>query len=98
MKNFIHRESLAFQGSTLEGWLFFLGRRFLETYPQMELLRVSGEEIRFDAQQVPGQGGGFAPSDNTSFAKKKMKLPESVNRCGFEPFGPRLMSCSSTVP
>ena len=44
MKNFIHRESLAFQGSTLEGWLFFLGSRFLETYPQMELLRVSGEE------------------------------------------------------
>ena len=63
MKNFIHRESLAFQGSTLEGWLFFLGRRFLETYPQMELLRVSGEEVRFDAQQVPGPGGSFAPSE-----------------------------------
>ena len=63
MKNFIHRESLAFRGSTLEGWLFFLGSRFLETYPQMELLRVSGEEIRFDAQQVPAPDGGFAPSD-----------------------------------
>ena len=63
MKNFIHRESLAFDGSTLEGWLFFLGRRFLETYPQMERLRVSGEEIRFDAARVPGGGGGFEPSE-----------------------------------
>ncbi len=62
MKNFIHRESLAFEGSTLEGWLFFLGRRFLETYAQMERLRVSGEEIRFDAARVPGAGGGFEES------------------------------------
>ena len=53
MKNFIHRESLAFTGSTLEGWLYFLGDRFLDTYPQMERLRVSGEELRFDAQSVP---------------------------------------------
>nr|MDQ3553990.1 urate oxidase [Chloroflexota bacterium] len=36
MKNFIHRESMVFAGSTLEGWLFFIGRRFLETYPHME--------------------------------------------------------------
>jgi urate oxidase len=62
MKNFIHRESLAFEGSTLEGWLFFLGSRFLDTYAQMERLRVSGEEIRFDAAQVPAAGGGFEPS------------------------------------
>jgi urate oxidase len=62
MKNFIHRESLAFQGSTLEGWLFFLGSRFLDTYSQMERLRVSGEEIRFDAARVPAAGGGFEDS------------------------------------
>ncbi len=62
MKNFIHRESLAFRGSTLEGWLYFLGSRFLQTYPQMERLRVSGEELRFDAQPVPAEGG-FAPSE-----------------------------------
>ncbi len=63
MKNFIHRESLAFRGPTLEGWLWFLGRRFLDTYPQMERLRVSGEELRFDAQMVPHGAGGFGPSD-----------------------------------
>jgi urate oxidase len=62
MKNFIHRESLGFDGSTLEGWLFHLGRRFLETYPQMERLRVAAEEIRFDPQPIPAPGGGFEPS------------------------------------
>jgi urate oxidase / 2-oxo-4-hydroxy-4-carboxy-5-ureidoimidazoline decarboxylase len=62
MKNFIHRESLAFEGSTLEGWLYYLGGRFLETYPQMERLRVSGEEIRFDPARVPLDGGGFGES------------------------------------
>jgi len=53
MKNFIHRQSLAFAGSTLEGWLFFVGARFLETYPQMERLRVTAQELRFDAARVP---------------------------------------------
>jgi urate oxidase / 2-oxo-4-hydroxy-4-carboxy-5-ureidoimidazoline decarboxylase len=74
MKNFIHRQSLAFAGSTLEGWLFFLGQRFLATYPQMERLRVSGEELPFQAAWVPlderaepvvtsdGTGSGFGAS------------------------------------
>ena len=63
MKNFIHRESLVFDGSTLEGWLSFLGGRFLDTYPQMERLRVSAEEIRFDPAHVPAANGGFEESD-----------------------------------
>jgi urate oxidase len=60
MKNFIHRESLASDGATLEEWLFFVGRRFLETYPHMERLRVSGEEIPFEPQVV-------ASSDDDGF-------------------------------
>jgi urate oxidase / 2-oxo-4-hydroxy-4-carboxy-5-ureidoimidazoline decarboxylase len=62
MKNFIHRESLAFGGATLEEWLYFIGRRFLETYPHMERLRVMGEEIPFEPAVVPGDEGGFAAS------------------------------------
>jgi urate oxidase len=62
MKNFIHRESLDFDGSTLEGWLFFLGVRFLETYQPMERLRVSGEEVRLEAALVPTRDGRFEPS------------------------------------
>src|SRR4051794_34926036 len=64
MKNFIHRESLAFSGATLEEWLEFVGRRFLETYPHMERLRVSGVEIPFEPALVPtADGDGFEASD-----------------------------------
>ncbi len=64
MKNFIHRESLAFEGATLEEWLFFVGRRFLETYPHMERLRVSGVEIPFEPALVPASDDdGFAASE-----------------------------------
>lgn len=63
MKNFIHRESLAFDGPTLEGWLFFIGRRFLETYPHMERLEMSGREAPFLAARVPdGDSGGWRDS------------------------------------
>ena len=57
MKNFIHRESLAFRGATLEEWLEFIGRRFLETYPHMERLRISGVEIPFEPAVVPSDDG-----------------------------------------
>jgi urate oxidase len=64
MKNFIHRESLDFGGSTLEQWLFHIGRRFLEHYPDMERLRMRGEEIPFEPAVVPGQDGdGFVASE-----------------------------------
>jgi urate oxidase len=64
MKNFIHRESLTFDGATLEEWLFFIGRRFLETYPHMERLRVRGEEIPFEpALVVASDDDGFQASD-----------------------------------
>jgi urate oxidase len=64
MKNFIHRESLAFEGSTLEGWLLFIGRRFLETYPDMERLKLDGRELTFEPVRVPAaeSGAGFADS------------------------------------
>jgi urate oxidase len=63
MKNFIHRESLAFGGATLEEWLEFIGRRFLETYPHMERLRMSGTEIPFEPALVPDGDGGFTESE-----------------------------------
>jgi urate oxidase / 2-oxo-4-hydroxy-4-carboxy-5-ureidoimidazoline decarboxylase len=48
MKNFILRESLAYEGATLEGLLAHLGRGFLATYPVMEAVRMTGAEHRFD--------------------------------------------------
>ncbi len=63
MKNFVIRETLAFDGATLEGLCRFLADRFAETYPQLRSLRVSGRELPFAGVPVP-HGPGFAPSDN----------------------------------
>jgi urate oxidase len=48
MKNFILRESLAYDGTSLEGLLTHLGERFMTTYPVMESVRMSAKELRFD--------------------------------------------------
>ena len=61
MKNFVLKKALEFGGSTLEGYLNFLGRAFLTTYPEMESLRLTGEEVPFEAAQVPSNGS-FEPS------------------------------------
>ena len=70
MKNFIHRESLAFDGATLEEWVVFIGRRFLETYPHMERLRVSGVEIPFEPALVPSLAGDGFESSEVLFARE----------------------------
>jgi urate oxidase / 2-oxo-4-hydroxy-4-carboxy-5-ureidoimidazoline decarboxylase len=49
MKNFVYAMAAEYPGSTLPGLCAFLGRRFLETYPLMERLRVSAREIPLDA-------------------------------------------------
>jgi urate oxidase len=70
MKNFIHRESLAFAGATLEEWLFFIGRRFLETYPHMERLGVLGTEIPFEPALVPADDGDGFIASTVLFARQ----------------------------
>ncbi len=62
MKNFVLRQALAFEGATLEGFLVFLGRRFLETYAQMERLQLTVRELPFATVRVPQQ-------DSTTFGE-----------------------------
>jgi urate oxidase len=53
MKNFILRQGLYFSGATFEGLLHMLGRRFLETYAQMERLRLTARELSFQPVPLP---------------------------------------------
>ena len=68
IKNFVLRESLAYDGPTLEGLLAFLGRRLVTTYAQLHTLRLTGRELPFRPAQVPADrtdplpGGPFADS------------------------------------
>src|SRR3954469_454976 len=50
MKNFVLRETATWPGATLESLLHHLGVRLLRTYDVMEGLRLTGRELRFDAQ------------------------------------------------
>jgi urate oxidase len=58
MKNFVYAAAGEYTGRTLLGLCAFLGRRFLETYPVMEALRVTAREVPLDA--AAGERG---PSD-----------------------------------
>ncbi len=62
MKNFVLKQALAFEGATLEAFLYFLGQEFLRAYPEMQRLRLSAREQSFVATRVP-QDGSFTNSD-----------------------------------
>ena len=51
MKNFILRAGAEYPGGTLEGFLHHVATGLLDRYEQMESLRVSGRELRFDHQR-----------------------------------------------
>jgi urate oxidase / 2-oxo-4-hydroxy-4-carboxy-5-ureidoimidazoline decarboxylase len=57
MKNFIQRETLHYEGYTLEGLLDFLGHKFLSKYPQAEGIELKAEEIPYDQTGI-----AFKPS------------------------------------
>ena len=69
MKNFVLRQALAFSGSTLESFLDFLGRQFLQTYDQMHSLRLTARELPFEAAQVPGNAEGSFVASNVLFRR-----------------------------
>ncbi len=97
MKNFILRQGLSFSGATLEGFLHYLGTQFLDTYPQMHRLRITGREQPFDAVPVPGGASGqssesevlFSKSHNSyAYAMLEMERADGVvtivdHRCGY---------------
>lgn len=76
MKNFVIRETLAFEGATLEGLCHFLGKRFASEYEQLHDVRITGREIPFHAVPVPG-ANGFGP-DNNLFSSARADYGEAT--------------------
>lgn len=64
MKNFIIRETLTYNGATLEGLLHHLGEGFGATYAQLHSLTLTGREIPFAGAVVPTGPDAFTVSDN----------------------------------
>lgn len=52
MKNFILNKGIEYTGATLEGFLVFLGREFMTTYPEVNHIVVSGSQEPFAAMPV----------------------------------------------
>ncbi|HEY0605943.1 MAG TPA: urate oxidase [Herpetosiphonaceae bacterium] len=69
MKNFVLKQALAFDGTTLEGLLEFLGRQFLTTYPVMQSLRMTGTEQPFVAARVPEDAGQNFGASSVLFSR-----------------------------
>jgi urate oxidase/2-oxo-4-hydroxy-4-carboxy-5-ureidoimidazoline decarboxylase len=59
MKNFIHRETFAFTEFGLENYCRFIGRKFLDAYPQVEGLQMSALQIPYAGLEG---GVAFVPS------------------------------------
>jgi urate oxidase/2-oxo-4-hydroxy-4-carboxy-5-ureidoimidazoline decarboxylase len=49
MKNFIQRETMNFEGHDLEAYCRFLAAKFVDTYPQVEGIQVSADEIPYES-------------------------------------------------
>lgn len=69
MKNFILRQALTFEGATLEAFLETLGRLFLQTYPQMERLQITGRELPFVAASIPETGSASFTASDVLFSR-----------------------------
>lgn len=65
IKNLVLRESGSWIGATLESLLHHLGGHLLRAYPQMEALRMEGEEIRFDPAGAGGALFARVAADHT---------------------------------
>lgn len=64
MKNFVYATAADFTGASLEAYVAFLGRRLLETYPQMERIRVTAREVPLDpGHAAPSIGSAAGASD-----------------------------------
>lgn len=86
MKNFIQRETINFAGGDLESYCRFLGRKFLDTYPQAEGAQITATEIPY-AATLPA-GIAFEPGGpDRAYARIELTRESAVEiRSGIQGF------------
>ncbi len=57
MKNFIQRHLAQYEGATMEGFLEFVCKCFLDKYSHISAVEITSNEIPFDSSLVPAQNG-----------------------------------------
>jgi urate oxidase len=79
MKNFIQRETLAFDGEDLAEYCRFLSAKFLDTYPQAEGVQVSAVDIPYaGVDSRPESDMAFTPG-GPERATARVELQRSVD-------------------
>jgi urate oxidase len=85
MKNFIQRETFAFEGTTIESLCHFLAQRFVAKYPQVEGVQVSAEEIPY--APLPHGVGFAAAAFERATARVELTREQIVDAtCGLRDF------------
>jgi len=77
MKNFIHRETFAFTEFGLENFCRFIGRKFLDTYEQVEGLQMTATQLPYTGLEG---GVAFIPTGpDQAFARIEMTRERVVH-------------------
>ena len=77
MKNFIQRETFGFTESGLENYCRFIGRRFLDSYPQVEGLQMTAVQLPYAGLEG---GVAFVPAGpDQAFARIEMTQERVVS-------------------
>jgi urate oxidase len=99
MKNFVYATAADFAGRSLEAYVDFLGRRLLDTYPQMERIRVTAHEVPLD-QAYGGSDVVFrltrtdVAMSHADFARSQSEITVTDVRSGLE--GLRLLKTTGS--
>lgn len=48
MKNFVQRHLGSYEGSTIEGFIQYVGEEFLKKYEHIDIIKLIGEEVPFE--------------------------------------------------
>jgi urate oxidase/2-oxo-4-hydroxy-4-carboxy-5-ureidoimidazoline decarboxylase len=103
MKNFVYATAADFDGRSLEAYVAYLGRRLLDTYPQMERIRVTAHEIPLDEAHGDAHGRsdlvfrltrGDVAMSHADFERSGDAVAVRDVRCGLE--GLRLLKTTGS--
>ena len=99
MKNFVYATAGDFDGGSAERYVLFLGQRLLQTYPQMERIRVTAHEVPLD----PAHGESDvvfrmtrtdAPMSEADFERRGDEIVPTAARSGI--LGMRLLKTTGS--
>ena len=102
MKNFVYATAADFEGGTPEAYVIFLGQRLLQTYPQMERIRVRAHEVPLDpAHHITPIGRAtytppaLGPQDESDVVFRLTRSDSVMSEADFERHGDDIVTTSA---